>query len=80
MRLELGLGGQSVSDTLIFGAKVLSSPGFLTNKNISEVKNGIVEGNTTWKHQDAYCKMVIAGCLNQLKRILQKYDDVLYGS
>ena len=80
VRLELGLGGQSVSDTLIFGAKVLSSPGFLTNKNISEVENGIVEGNTTWKHQDAYCKMVIAGCLNQSKRILQKYDEVLYGS
>ena len=28
VRLDLGLGGQAVSDTLTFGAKVLSSPGF----------------------------------------------------
>ena len=75
--LELGLGGQSVTDTLTFRAKVLSSPGFITPKNISDVKNGIVEGNTTWKHQDVYCKMLIAGCLNQSKRILQKYDEIL---
>ena len=39
-----------------------------------------LEGNTTWKHQDAYCKMVIAGCLNQSKRILQKFDEVIYRS
>ena len=79
-RLDLGLGGQSVNDSLTFGAKVLSSPGFLSAKNISDVENGVVEGNTTWKHQDAYCKMIIAGCLNQAKRILLKYDEVLYGA
>ena len=79
-RLDLGLGGQSVSDSLTFGAKVLSSPGFLSLKNISEVENGVVEGNTTWKHQDAYCKMIISGFINQAKRILLKYDEVLYGS
>ena len=46
-RLELGLGGLSVNDTLTFGAKVLSLPGYLTAKNISEVENNIVEGKTT---------------------------------
>ena len=47
VRLDLGLGGQAVSDTLTFGAKVLSSPGFLSNRNISDVENGIVEAKTT---------------------------------
>ena len=47
VRLELGLGGQAVSDTLTFGAKVLSSPGFLSNRNISDVENGVVEAKTT---------------------------------
>ena len=46
-RLELGLGGLSVNDTLTFGAKVLSLPGYLTAKNISEVENNVVEGKTT---------------------------------
>ena len=78
-QLELGLGALSVNDALTFGAKVLSLPGFLTAKNISEVENNIVEAKTTWKHQDAYCKMIMAGCLNQAKRILQMYDNVLYG-
>ena len=78
-RLVLGLGGLSVNDALTFGAKVLSLPGFLTAKNISEVENNIVEGRTTWRHQDAYCKMIMAGCLNQAKRILQMYDSVLNG-
>ena len=78
-RLELGLGGLSVNDALTFGAKVLSLPGFLTAKNISEVENNIVEGKTTWRHQDAYCKMIMAGCLNQAQRILQMYDSVLDG-
>ena len=78
-RLDLGLGGLSVKDTLTFGAKVLSLPGFLTAKNTSDVENNIVDGKTTWRHQDAYCKMIMAGFLNQVKRILQKYDDVLYG-
>ena len=59
---------------------MLSSPGFLSLKNISEVENGVVEGNTTWKHQDAYCKMIISGFINQAKRKLLKYDEVLYGS
>ena len=66
-----------MKDSLTFGAKVLSLPGFLTPKNISDVENNIVDGKTTWRHQDAYCKMTMAGCLNQVKRILQKYDDVL---
>ena len=79
LRLDLGVGGHKVADTLLFGAKVLSSPGFLSPKNITEVENNFVDGNTTWKHQDAYCKMLIAGCLNQARRILEKYDDILYG-
>ena len=80
VRLDLGLGGHKVRESITFGAKVLSSPGFLSEKNILEVENNVVEGKTTWKHQDAYCKMVIEGCLNQAKRILHKYDEILYGS
>ena len=34
LRLELGLGGHTAADTLLFGAKVLSCPGFLSRKNI----------------------------------------------
>ena len=82
VRLGLGLGGHTVADSLIFGAKVLGCPGFLTNKNISEIENNIVDGDgrTTWKHQNMYGKLMIAGCLTQAKRILEKYDDILYGS
>ena len=47
LRLDLGLGGHSVSDTLLFGAKVLSLPGFLTRKNITEIENNVVNGGTT---------------------------------
>ena len=46
-RLELGLGGHALSDTLLFGAKVLSTPGVLTPKNISDIENNIVGGKTT---------------------------------
>ena len=69
-RLELGLGGHTLSDTLLFGAKVLSTPGVLTPKNIVDIENNIVDGKTTWRHQNAYVKMVIAGCLNQARNIL----------
>ena len=47
LRLSLGLGGHSVTDTFLFGAKVLSLPGFLTKKNISDVENNVVTGSTT---------------------------------
>ena len=80
VRLGLGLGGHTVDDSLIFGARVLSCPGFLTNKNISDIQNNIVEGKTTWRHQNMYGKLMIAGCINQAIRIFGKYDDVLYGS
>ena len=79
LRLELGLGGHTAADTLFFGAKVLSCPGSLSRKNISDVENNAVDGSTTWKHQNAYAKMMIAGCLNQSKRIVQKFDDILFG-
>ena len=46
-RLELGLRGHALSDTLLFGAKVLSTPGVLTPKNISDIENNIVGGKTT---------------------------------
>ena len=46
LRLSLGLGGHSVADTQLFGSKVLSLPGFLTKKNISDVENNLVMGNT----------------------------------
>ena len=79
MRLELGLGGQSMEDTLLFGTKVLSLPGSLSRKNISDVENNVVDASTSWKHQEAYARMVIAGCINQAKRIVACYDEVLYG-
>ena len=68
-----------MADTLLFGAKVLSSPGFLSPKNVTDVENNLADGTTAWKQQDAYCKMLIAGCLNQAKRILEKFDNILYG-
>ena len=52
-RLELGLGGHTLSDTVLFGAKVLSTPGVLTPKNISDVESNIVDAKTTWRHQNA---------------------------
>ena len=76
---DVGLGAQSLRDTLLFGATVMSSQGFLSQKNISDVENNRTVGNTTWKHQHAYCKMAMAGCLNQAKDIVKKFDDVLYG-
>ena len=79
LRLELGLGAQSPEDTLLFGTKVLSSPGFLSTKNINDVENNWVEGKTTWRHQHYYAKCVIAGCINQAKRIVSMFDEVLYG-
>ena len=47
LRLELGVGGHSVADSILFGAKVLSIPGFLSPKNLSDIENNIVDGNTT---------------------------------
>ena len=79
LRLDLGLGGHSVGDSLLFGAKVLSSPASLTAKQISNVENNLVDSNTTWKHQDAYVKRMIAGSINQAKRIFEKYDEILHG-
>ena len=78
-RLDLGLGGHSSGDALCFGAKVLSIPRFLTFKHISDIENSVVDGNTTWRHQDAYAKTMIAGNINQSKRILERFDDILYG-
>ena len=46
-RLELGLGGHTLSDTILFGAKVLSTPGVLTPRNISDVESNIVDAKTT---------------------------------
>ena len=64
---------------MLFGTKVLSLPGSLSRKNISDVENNVVHASTSWKHQEAYARMVIAGCVNQAKRILASYDEVLYG-
>ena len=47
VNLDLGLAGQKPSDTLLFGAKVLISPGFLSTMNVSEIENYIVDGKTT---------------------------------
>ena len=80
VRVDLGLAGHIAGDTLVLGQKVLSAPGFISAKNVSDIQNNNVEGKTTWKHQNAYAKMIIAGCLNQAKRIVQKFDTVLHGS
>ena len=47
LRLDLGLGAHSVVDTRLFWAKVLSLPGFLSRKNISDIENNVVNGSTT---------------------------------
>ena len=78
-RLDLGLGGHTMEDTLLFGAKVMSCPGTLSKKNITDVENNLINGATTWKHQNMYAKMMIAGCMNQSKRIFEKFDKILYG-
>ena len=39
VRLDIGLGGNSVSDTLLFGTNVLTCPGALSPKNFREVEN-----------------------------------------
>ena len=78
-RLDLGLGGHSLRDSLLFGAKVLSVPRSLSTKNISDIEYNTVSGNTTWSHQNLYAKMMIAGCLNQSRRIIEKFDEILFG-
>ena len=78
-RLDLGLGGHSLLDSLLFGAKVLSVPRSLSTKNISDIEYNMVSGNTTWSHQNLYSKMMIAGCLNQSRRIIDKFDEILFG-
>ena len=63
-RLGLGLDGQSLKDSLLFGAKVLSLPRALSTKNTSDIEYNAIYGNTTWSHQNMYAKMMISGCLN----------------
>ena len=63
----------------MFGAKVLSLPGFLTKKNIADVENNVVTASTTWKHQNAYAKIMIAGCTSQAIKILEGFDEILDG-
>ena len=75
LRLDLGLGGHTTEDTLLFGAKVRN----LSKKNVTDIENNLVHGNTSWRHQNAYAKMMIAGCMNQAKRIVSKFDEILYG-
>ena len=80
VRFDLGMAVNQANDTLLFGQKVMSAPGFLSARNITDIQNNNVDGSTTWKHQNAFCKMIIAGCINQAKRITQKFDAVLHGS
>ena len=79
LSLDLGLAGHAMEDTLMFGAKVLSAPGSLKPAQIADIENNITDGKTTWSHQNSYVKMMIAGSLNQAKRIIEKYDEGLYG-
>ena len=43
------------------------------------MENNLVDSKTTWKHQDAYVKRMIAVSINQAKRIFEKYDEILHG-
>ena len=43
------------------------------------MENNVVVGATSWKHQNAYAKMMIAGCLNQSKQIVERFDNILFG-
>ena len=52
---------------------MLSTPRVLTAKNIKDIENNFVEGNTTWTHQKSYVRMLTAGCVNQAKRIIENY-------
>ena len=79
LRLDLGLVGHTMSDTRLFGAKVLSTPRRLTPTNISNIENNVFDGKTTWKHQNSYATAMIAGCINQAKRVIGMYDEVLFG-
>ena len=47
VRVDLGLAGQEAGDTLVFEQKVMSAPGFLSAKNVTDIQNNNVEGNTT---------------------------------
>ena len=47
LRLDLGMGAHSLSDTYLFETKVLSSPGFLSKKNITEIENNVVDGKAS---------------------------------
>ena len=38
-----------------------------------------MDGKTTWKHQNEYAKVMIAGCMNQAKAILNQFDTILFG-
>ena len=78
-RLHLGLGGHSLNDSPIFGAKILSVPRSLSAKNISDIGYNAINGNTTWSNQNMYSKVMIAGCLNQFRRIDEKFDEILFG-
>lgn len=46
-RLDLGLGGHSVEDTLLFGSRVLSCPGFLSKKNTTDIENNLIHGTSS---------------------------------
>ena len=57
----------------------MSNPGSLSHKNLSDIENNIIDGKTSWKHQNDYARIMIAGCMNQAARIIEKYDKVLFG-
>ena len=74
LRLDLDLGGNSVEDSILFGTKVVYL--VLSLRRMFWIWN-VVGGNTSWKHQDAHVRMIIAGSMNQAEKIFEKYDEVL---
>ena len=75
--IQRPIGGHTIEDTLLFEAKVMSSSGFLLPKNFTEIEKTIMDSDSTQVQQNAYVKMIIAGCLNQAKSIIAKYDKVI---
>ena len=55
----------------------MSNPGSLSHKNLSDIVKII--SKSSWKHQNDYAWIMIAGCMNQAARIIEKYDKVLFG-
>ena len=76
LRLDRNLVEHWTQDTLFFGAKVSSSPGCLGTK-ITNVDNNVIDCKRTLTLQSSYALAMMTGSVNQAKRVVGKYDEVL---